>query len=409
MTPRILDQIVATTDFHSNLDQAETLLSHLHSHRPRSLVVDCGDFFEGTGYYLLGAGDVERQLLLSGYDVIAPGNHGWSHHFEPRLRDLTVCANAIDATTGQFLFHQLHTARIGGRTVGVTAVISPQAFGAIPLAERAGHEVVDPAEALRQLQARHVHIDDWILLSHSGFADDLLLAAGCPFLTVVFAGHCHSAQYGPVQVGDTVVVKGSELGRGYACAEPTPDGWVARSLTVDAPAPVPQHFAPIGQQIAELHARLTTPMGRVLDRWRNRYVEPRELTEAVVAWLHSGLGSPQVILNEPALRAVQLGDVLSLADLLAVEPFANELVHAPLPWLNGDMQMVLNELTGRAGPLVTAPAVLPADTRAVLTTGYVAETLSKQNWSHPAGLTLGGAVCHVLTGTGPAVQEGTAP
>ncbi|MFI5736152.1 metallophosphoesterase [Kribbella sp. NPDC051587] len=406
MTTRVLDQVVATTDFHSSLDRAGQLMGHLHAQRPRSLVVDCGDFFEGTGYYSLGRGDVERRLLLSAYDVIAPGNHGWSHHFEPKLRELTVCANAVD-TDGRWLFRQFHKARIGNRTVGVTAVISPQAFSAIPLAERASHRVFDPAAALWELRGRNLDVQDWIVLSHSGFTADQLLAAKCPFVSVVFSGHCHSPKYGPLRVGRTLVVKGPELGRGYAAAEPTPAGWTARSLLADSPAPVPRRFAPIADQITNLHSRLTAPMGTILEPWRNRTVEPRELLTAVVAWLHERRSDLPVILNEPALRTVQLGEVLTLADLLAVEPFANELVHTPLPYRNGGVQTVLQQLTDRAGPLLTAPAELPSPVHTALMTGYLAETF-QVHCHGPAGLTLGGAVCHVLTGAGPAIPEGGA-
>jgi 5'-nucleotidase/UDP-sugar diphosphatase len=404
MKPRTLDQIVATTDFHSSLDHAQSLVGHLHAHRQRSLVVDCGDFFEGTGYYLLGRGDVERRLLLSAYDVIAPGNHGWSHHFEPKLRQLTVCANATD-TDGRWLFRQFHKARIGNRMVGVTAVISPQAFSAIPMAERATHRVLDPAAALWELRGRNLDVEDWVVLSHSGFADDQLLAAKCPFLSVVFAGHCHSPKYGPLRVGDTLVVKGPELGRGYAIAEPTPDRWTARTLLADSPVPVPRQFAPIADQITGLHGRLTAPMGTILEHWRNRLVEPRELMTAVVAWLHDRRNDMPVILNEPALRPVELGQTLTLADLLAAEPFANELVYAPLPYRNGGVQTVLQQLTDRAGPLLTAPAALQPPVHTALMTGYLAETF-QIHCNVPAGMTLGGAVCHVLTGAGPVIPKG---
>ncbi|MFD7161108.1 metallophosphoesterase [Kribbella sp. NPDC059898] len=259
MTARVLDQVIATTDFHSSLDQARSLLSHLHAHRARSLVLDCGDFFEGNPYYLLGAGAVERQLLLSAYDVIAPGNHGWTQYFEPNLWALAVCTNVVDAASGHFLFHQIRTVQMGNRAVGITAVLSQQDFAAIPWAERAEHRVIAPAEALRRLRARHPRIGDWIVLSHAGFADDLQLAADCPFLTVIFAGHGDSDPYGPAQVGTTVIVKGAERGRGYACAEPTLNGWTARVHTTQTAAPAPHGFAPIVDQIAELRTKLIGP------------------------------------------------------------------------------------------------------------------------------------------------------
>lgn len=42
-----------------------SLLPHLHNLRAASLIADCGDFFEGTGYYQLGKGASEREILTT--------------------------------------------------------------------------------------------------------------------------------------------------------------------------------------------------------------------------------------------------------------------------------------------------------------------------------------------------------
>lgn len=115
--------------------QRRAFLSHLHALRRTSLTVDCGDFFEGSRY----CRSIERQILLKLYDLLALGNHGWPRHPEPDLHQRTVCANAIDASTGDAIFRRLHIVDIGDRRVGVTAVIGQQAFHSIPAAQRAGH------------------------------------------------------------------------------------------------------------------------------------------------------------------------------------------------------------------------------------------------------------------------------
>ncbi|MER8186966.1 metallophosphoesterase [Kitasatospora sp. NPDC094015] len=395
-TARTLKRITATTDVHSHLANATGMLAHLHGERERSLIVDCGDFFEGTGFYRLGHGSVERKILLALYDVLAPGNHGWSHHFEPGLRELTVCANAID-TSGRPLFHPLHLAEIGGRRVAVTAVISPQAFSAIPLGQRSGHRATDPVQALRKLLAHHHEVDTWVLLSHSGFEQDLELAAECPFLDIVFAGHCHSDHYGPEPVASTLVVKGPEHGAGYAAAEPAGSGWTARTSRFPTADRLPADLADIGEEIETLKDQLTDPLGPVAERWRNTVPDRRELLESVVSRLHTGLDGTAVILNETALRPAPVGEVLRLEDLMTIEPFGNRLVHADLPEAAArDLPALLAHLTERAGPLVVAPAPPWPGVRSVLTTDYLAETFMAGHASR-SGLPLGQAVRHALT------------
>ncbi|MFE9424387.1 metallophosphoesterase [Kitasatospora sp. NPDC006697] len=404
---RVLERIIATTDVHSQLGDAAGLLAHLHRQRDTSLVVDCGDFFEGTGYYRLGGGDIERAILTSLYDVLAPGNHGWKYHFAPGLHELTVCANAVGADSGKPLFRRLHLAQVAGRSVAVTAVIGPQAFNAIPAADRSGHRVTDPARALRQLLLEHHHeVDAWVVLSHSGFEEDLKLAGTCPFLDVVFAGHCHSDRYAPEPVGNTLVVKGAELAAGYAIAEPVGHGWAAHTCRFPHAAALPAALEPIGARIEALRGQLTAPLGRIDPRWRHQVPGRRELLTEVAARLHTGLGADAVILNETAVRPVLLGEVLTLEDLLAVEPFGNQLVHAPVPGADAaDVAGLLARLTERAGPLVLAPDPLPAGLRTVLTTDYLTETVSGGR-APTAGLQLGQAVRHVLADPLSSTEEG---
>ncbi|MGD3108941.1 metallophosphoesterase [Streptomyces sp. YGL11-2] len=399
--PRALRRIVATTDVHSSFDNALPMLAHLHAIQPETLIVDCGDFFEGSGYCRLGHGRIETAILLGLYDVIAPGNHGWSHHFEPPLRDITVCANAVDAATGEPLFRRLHTARIGERRAAITAVIGQQAFHSIPVNQRAGHRVTDPAQALREVMlANHHEVDSWIALSHSGFDEDLKLAVACPFLDVIFAGHCHSDQYGPIQVGETLVLKGCELDVGYAVAEPSSTRWTAHTARFPdtaGTAALPPQLASAHDRIEDLRDRLALPIGAIAEPYRDQVLERRRLLGELASRLHTAFGAEAVILNETALRPTQLDDVLTFGDLLAIEPFNNQLVHARIPEaLRDGPGLLRSHLTDSAGPLVTEPTPLPPHLPTVLTTDYLAESYLDGR-THQAGLRLRQALQRILT------------
>ncbi|MDL2082098.1 metallophosphoesterase [Streptomyces sp. GXMU-J15] len=397
---RALRQIVATTDVHSALDNAAPFLAHLHALRPTSLIVDCGDFFEGSGYYRLAHGAIERKILLKLYDILAPGNHGWPHHFEPDLHRLTVCANAVHADTGDALFRRMRIVEIDGRRVGITAVIGQQAFHSIPVGERAEHRVINPVQALRELLLAHHHeVDSWILLSHSGFDEDLKLAADCPFLDVIFAGHCHTEQYGPARVGDTLIVKGQELADGYAVATPVGPGWGAGSTSFPdrTPAALAAELSEAIEEIGQARKELAVAIGPIARTYQHQTLDRRGLLVDLAFRLRSGLGADAIILNDTALRTVPLGDILTLGDLLAIEPFDNQLVHARVPvdfWQ--DLPGLLAFLTEQAGPLVVLPDPLPDGVTTVLTTDYLADNYLAGR-SHAAGLLLSQALKHVLT------------
>ncbi|MFE1409912.1 metallophosphoesterase [Streptomyces sp. NPDC058746] len=400
---RSVRQILATTDVHSALGVGAAFLGQLHEARSDSLLVDCGDFFEGTGYYRLGKGTLERDVLLGLYDVIAPGNHGWAHYFEPALHQRTVCANAVDDSTGTPLFRRLRIVEVAGWPTAVTGVIGLQAFDSIPVAQRPGQRAVEPVKALRELMLTHHHeVDSWVLLSHSGFEEDLGLAEACPFLDVIFAGHCHSDHTGPAHIGSTLVLKGRELGIGYAVATHTPDRWVGRTAlftdTADTtPSVLPPELASVRDRSAAFDAQLAEPLGRIAEPYRNEQLDRRALVQDLADQLRSGLGRDAVILNETALRTTILGEILTTGDLLAIEPFANSLVEAcTAPAHRHDTEALLAHLTERVGPLVTSPDPLPAGLTSVLTTDYLADSCLGGR-TRPAGLSLGAAIRSTLT------------
>lgn len=400
---RAVHQIMATTDVHSALGAGDLLLGHLHQSRADNLLVDCGDFFEGTGYYRLGQGALEREILLGLYDVIAPGNHGWPHYFEPVLHRRTVCANTVDTASGSALFRRLRIVEVAGRRTAVTGVIGLQAFDSIPVGQRSGHRATDPVQALRELMLAHHHeVDSWVLLSHSGFEEDLRLAEACPFLDVIFAGHCHSRYTGPARVGNTVVLKGRELAVGYAIAAPGSVGWVGRTAlfpdSAEAVAPdLPLELASLRDRMATVEAQLAEPLGRIAKPYRNHQLDRRALLQDVTDRLRSGLSREAVVLNETTVRTTLLGEVLTTGDLLAIEPFANTLVEARVaPAHRHDPEALAAHLTERVGPLVTSPDPLPAGLMSVLTTDYLADSCLGGR-THPAGLGLGSAIRSTLT------------
>lgn len=204
----------------------------------------------------------------------------------------------------------------------------------MPSGPATASSVIDPVQALRELRLAHHHeVDSWVLLSHSSFEEDRKLAAACPFLDVIFAGHCHSDQYGPVRVGDTLVVKGRELADGYAIATPVGTGWGAGTTCFPdrSPSAVPTELVRLHSHIEDIKQQLTSVLGTIRPGYRHQTLDRRGLLLDLTARLHTALGADAVILNETALRSAPLGETLTQGDLASIEPFANQLVHAHLP------------------------------------------------------------------------------
>jgi 5'-nucleotidase/UDP-sugar diphosphatase len=391
--------IAATTDVHSALDRAGSLAACLHRLREQgALIVDCGDFLEGSGYYLLGQGQTETALLRGLYDMAAPGNHGYRHHADDAgLAAITVCAN-ITGPGGSTVWPPLRLARVGGRTVAVTAVMGAEAFTSILPGLRDGHHVADPARALRALHSRYgEHAEGWIVLSHSGFAEDLALAAACPFLDVVFSGHCHSPGNGPVIVGDTTVVKGGELGAGYSAARPGHGRrWQAGThLVPTQSAPPPGHLLDALARAAGLRHALDAPLGPVRAEYAGRAPERRELLPHLARLALAATGAQAAMLNVTCLREASLGPVLTAGALMNAEPFGNTLTCVTAH----DPPALAARLRERSGELVCCPQPLPGRGTPVrvAVTSYLAAT-------HLAGCDLIAAAGHGPPEAGPPLR-----
>ncbi|MEV7928561.1 metallophosphoesterase [Kitasatospora sp. NPDC088779] len=385
-----LDAVIATTDVHSALGAFFSAVPHLHRSRSASLVVDCGDFFHGPAYAVT-AGDVERRTLTALYDVLAVGNHGYDHHLVEPLRGLTVCAN-VRLTSGDLLFRPVHVAVVAGRRVGVTGVIGERAFASVPNAQRAGHRWCDPAQALRRVHEEYQgQVDSWILLSHSGFAADLELTEQLPFLDVVFAGHCHSASYGPERAGRAVVVKGPERGRGFARAVWTGDGWDAESCVFPPQSgEVPDEVAPLLDDAAAVLQRLQAPLGPVDGRWLSRPLEAPVVAQAVAEAVAAVSGAA-VAVNESAFRPVELGPVLRLHDVVHLAPYGNELLLVDADPVGVRLLM---ERAVAATPSAAVAAPAGSQTGGVVVTDYLATRLGVEG--QPAGLGFTEVVGRVL-------------
>jgi 5'-nucleotidase / UDP-sugar diphosphatase len=373
---RSLRQIAVTSDVHSSLSGAVAMASHLHGLRENTLLADCGDFFEGAGYYSLGGGTAETMLLTSLYDIVAPGNHGYRHHIRDLdLNNITACAN-ITYQSGERVFGALRVFDFGSSSVAVTAVMGVEAFTSIPPAERAGHQVLDPAQALRALREQHPSAADfWVVLSHAGFAHDLALARVCPFVNVIFSGHCHSETYGPVAIGEVTVVKGAELAVGYAIAWPDHGRWRATTSTFPpqyGSAEPPADLAPALRRVREMSETLAEPIGPLDQVFASRAPTRPELLSELGKAVIQMTGADMAMFNESCLRSTHLGPIIRSGDLMTLEPFGNSLTCVR----TSDPSAVARNLAERCGQIVCVPdsAAITEPPTIVATTSYLLET-----------------------------------
>lgn len=193
----------------------------------RLLLLDCGDFSQGSLYYNVykGAFEVDAMNLL-GYDAVAIGNHEFDYGLENlalllrRARFPFLCANLDFAGTPcEGLVRPYTVIEKCGRRVGVFG-LSPNPDGLV-LKEHYGDVVYrSPVEAARGCvrELRKGGCSLIVCLSHLGYdipgrCNDGVLAAEVEGIDVILGGHSHDFFEVPVVkkncAGGSVVINHS--------------------------------------------------------------------------------------------------------------------------------------------------------------------------------------------------------
>jgi 5'-nucleotidase len=208
------------------------LIRDVKAKEPNVLVVDAGDFVQGTPYFNLFHGEAEVRLMnLVGLEVITLGNHEFDNGIPflatmlKKAKFKVVSSNYdLSATPLRKYVRPWLIVRKGKLRIGiVSANISPD--GLISPANFVGIKYLDPyatAESKAAWLKEKKKCDLVICLSHLGLdnkgeaPDDLRMAEATKHIDVIIGGHTHTFMRSPAKklnaVGDTVII--NQVGKG---------------------------------------------------------------------------------------------------------------------------------------------------------------------------------------------------
>lgn len=166
------------------------------------LVLDGGDYNQGTPYFTVGGGDLELSLMnVMGYDVVTVGNHEFDNGIDEFARRLSsskfktvTCSYDFKGTPLEKYVKPYAIIRRGGMKIGIVGVtVNLKNKVADPVMKEMEYrdfipEVNKYADYLRNRR----HCDLVICLSHLGYDDDIELAAASNDLDLIIGGHSHT-------------------------------------------------------------------------------------------------------------------------------------------------------------------------------------------------------------------------
>ena len=233
--------IMHTNDTHSQIDpysykkdidvggflRREAAIREVRAENPNTLLLDAGDFSQGTPYFNFFKGYVEVRLMNAmDYDAATLGNHEFDNGcaaLAARLKTAdfpVVCANyrfsnkKLSKVVKPYVIINRGGMKIGifGLGVNLEGYIAPQVAREITY--------LDPVETARKMVAelKSQDCDLIVCLSHVGVDksekdNDYEIARQVPEIDVIVGGHSHEELVPPVVIGNTRICQMTNRGK----------------------------------------------------------------------------------------------------------------------------------------------------------------------------------------------------
>jgi 5'-nucleotidase len=235
--------ILHTNDTHSHLEsymepdvgdvggvvRRNTFIQKTREQYPNTIVVDAGDFSQGTPYFNLFKGFPEIEIMNKlGYDVVALGNHEFDNGpkiLAKRLKQANfkvVCANyQFKNKTLSKLVKPYTIIHLDGKKIGFFGLLCNMK-GVVILHNHKENIFLDPvatAQKMVDILQNKEHCDLIICLSHLGInaesegdVTDKEIAENVSGIDFIIGGHTHLLLEKPVIVNHTKIVQAQNNG-----------------------------------------------------------------------------------------------------------------------------------------------------------------------------------------------------
>ncbi len=222
--------ILHTSDTHGRISPVEykgtknqggfsrrvTFVNEMRKQNKNVLLLDSGDYFQGSLYYRLDYGKSGAKLLpYIRYDAITLGNHEFDN-------GLKVLKRNIKESKTQFISANIHfndrylkktvkpyiTKTFDNEKVLIIGVTTSDLGN---LANINQIKVTNPIDEINKI-IKEVPYDKLIILSHCGLDEDRQIAKAIPQITLILGGHNHYFFNTPEYVNGVPIIQDGEFG-----------------------------------------------------------------------------------------------------------------------------------------------------------------------------------------------------
>lgn len=386
--------ILHTNDTHSQIDpdgkdlggilRRKVLIDSVRNAEKNVLLIDAGDAVQGSVYFTLFGGEVERKMMNAlGYDYQIMGNHELDNGVEALARQWSQ-ANAellstnydLSGTALEGIVKPYAIREIGGRKIGLIA-INVDPYGLVSPDNYAGVRYLDGLKAANATAWHLKHnekCDMVIAVSHIGYKsgpgyNDCDLAAGSEDIDLIIGGHSHTLIDPAGDLGRKVNAKGdtillAQLDKGGArlgeiVIEPgrKPEAKllrVDRRLDSRIDSEAAAILLPYRHSVDSI---LSIPVGRSASEFPHRSTQLSNLISDFVSEQGSALAGRKVdmaIMNRGGIRCGMPKGEITKGLMMQMLPFDNRIDVIEIK--GSDLQEAFNVMAGRGGDAISREA-----------------------------------------------------
>jgi 5'-nucleotidase len=224
--------ILHTNDTHSRLDpfpeddarfpnkggiaRRATLIENIRKENPNTLLLDAGDFFQGTPYFNFYGGELELKFMsMLKYDAATIGNHEFDNGINGLLAQLPhakfpiISSNydfsntILDGYVDKYRIFEKDGIKVGvfGLGIELEGLVTKKLYQ-----ETKYYDPIEIAQDMTKILKQEKQCDLVICLSHLGYSyehdkvSDVRLAAATSGIDLILGGHTHTFLPRPVVV-----------------------------------------------------------------------------------------------------------------------------------------------------------------------------------------------------------------
>lgn len=332
--------IFFTNDFHSHIPDSISFLNTVSSLKKndQDILVDLGDFSEGTSFFTLYSGSYEKEILKRYYDVALPGNHGFKNIVE--LFDdgfNVVCSNLYK--NKKVFFNKYYLTKQNNEDIAFIGIISEDAFLSIEKKIRTNFSVKNPYKVLppliKELKEKNKRV---VLLSHSGFEYDMKLAKNMDGIDVILSSHCHSANTYQL-VKNTYILKSLEEGKGYGQLDITYAHLKFKFNELLEESELNSNYKYLEKILYDCQNSLS----KIILDGNTIYINNRKrFTKELNTFLLTKFNADAALINYSMFRSIKISDNFTYKDLYDFCPFDNSI--AVIKVSEEDLRIGLNSM-----------------------------------------------------------------